>query len=306
MALRTLDSVGRWGGEEFAAILPETNAEGAVMLAERVRSAVAGHTFAAAGLRLTCSVGIATFPDDGENRDLLVETADHAMYAAKRLGRNQVRSSADPAVRALGPMLDTARPRDDALLVGTMEALSALMEARRVGDDAPGIAGLAIRVARAMNADEAEVRLIGLAALLQDIGKAMVPGGILEKPGALTDEEWELVRAHPAVGADAVQRIPSLSPLAPIIRSHHERWDGAGYPDGMAGASIPPEARILGVVSAYTAMINDRPYRQRCDSRQALRELQRCAGTQFDPEVVEALADVLAAESSGESYERVG
>ena len=119
---------------------------------------------------------------------------------------------------------------------------------------------------------------------------------MLQKPGRLTAEEWALVHAHPGVGADVVSRVPALRVLAPLIRAHHERWDGRGYPDGLAGEAIPLGARIVGVANAYAAMTSERPYRARTEAAWALGELQRAAGTRFDPTVVAALERVLAAD----------
>jgi HD-GYP domain-containing protein (c-di-GMP phosphodiesterase class II) len=155
------------------------------------------------------------------------------------------------------------------------------------------VATLTMRVAFALGCDAAEVRMIGLAARLHDVGKVAVPDAVLQRPGRLSAEEWGPMRMHPIVGADVVSRVPALRALAPVIRAHHERWDGGGYPDGLAGEAIPLGARIVAVVDAYSAMTTDRPYRQGRDAAWALGELRRCAGTQFDATVVEALARVV-------------
>src|SRR5207245_10448481 len=112
----------------------------------------------------------------------------------------------------------------------------------------------------------AEARLVGLAGGLNDIGKVAVADVVRQKPGRLTAEEWALVHAHPGVGADVVSRVPALRVLAPLIRAHHERWDGRGYPDGLAGEAIPLGARIVGVANAYAAMTSERPYRARTEA----------------------------------------
>jgi HD-GYP domain-containing protein (c-di-GMP phosphodiesterase class II) len=128
------------------------------------------------------------------------------------------------------------------------------------------------------------------------VGKVAIPDAVLQKPGRLTEEEWELMRTHPAVGADVVSHIPALRPLVPVIRAHHERWDGQGYPDHLKGEAIPLGARILMVVDAYVAMTVDRPYQPARAPAVALAELCRCAGSQFDPQVVMALEQILLAE----------
>jgi diguanylate cyclase (GGDEF)-like protein len=295
-ALREPDTLGRWGGEEFVAVLPETDGEAAVLVAERVRAAVAIHTFwAAGGAHLTCSIGVAAYPHNADSRDMLIEQADQAMYAAKRLGRNQVRSAGDPAVAALEAGSGQHGSRDESTLSGMIEALAALADARdcRAGEHLHGVSALAARLALELGLDTSEAHLVGMAGRLQDIGNVAIPDGILSKTGPLSEQEWEQVRNHPEVGAAVVSRIPRLGMLASVIRAHHERWDGGGYPDRLQGKGIPLGARILAVADAFAAMTADRPYRKAMTPGNALAEIERCAGSQFDPEVAEALRRVL-------------
>ncbi|MGI4787652.1 MAG: bifunctional diguanylate cyclase/phosphohydrolase, partial [Janthinobacterium lividum] len=293
--LRGIDTVGRWGGEEFVALLPETDRDSALILAEIVRDTIASHGFqAGGGGRLTCSQGVAVFPDDAGDRFGLVAAADRAMYAAKRLGRNQVRSITDPAVAALGAG-DQAGSREEATLCGEVAALAALVAARDryTGQHTDEVAALSIRLALALGQDMQAARMAGLVGQLHDVGKVAIPDAVLQKPGRLTEAEWALMRQHPVVGADVVSRMPSLRVIAPSIRGHHERWDGSGYPDGLAGEAIPLAARIVAVADAYGAMTTDRPYRRGMAPRPALEEMHRCAGTQFDAAVVAALGQTL-------------
>jgi HD-GYP domain-containing protein (c-di-GMP phosphodiesterase class II) len=134
-----------------------------------------------------------------------------------------------------------------------------------------------------------------LAGRLHDIGKVAVPDAILQKPARLSEEEWVQMKRHPVVGAEVLAHIPSLRPLTPMIRAHHERWDGMGYPDQLQGEQIPLAARMITIVDAYIAMVVDRPYQQGRSAQEALVELRRCAGTQFDPVIVEALCALLQA-----------
>jgi diguanylate cyclase (GGDEF)-like protein/PAS domain S-box-containing protein len=294
--LRRRDTVGRWGGEEFVAILPERQADEALVLAEKVRATVAAHTFrVGGGLHLTCSVGMASYPVHAREREGLLSAADHAMYGAKRFGRNQVRAANDPAVLALFSESHREEGREEAALVGMVEALVTLVEAR---DDSTGrhshqVADLMLQLARALGLPPAEAQMITLAGRLHDVGKVVIPDAVLQKVGPLAEEEWELIRTHPVVGASVVSHIPVLRPLAPVIRAHHERWDGQGYPDHLKGETIPLGARILMAVDAYLAMTVDRPYQKACAPAAALAELCRCAGSQFDPHVVEALTFLL-------------
>jgi response regulator RpfG family c-di-GMP phosphodiesterase len=150
-------------------------------------------------------------------------------------------------------------------------------------------------LAREMGLSEARLRDVQLGAMLHDVGKYRVPDAILTKPGPLTEEEWKVMRMHPEFGADFVARIPFLAAAKDIIRHHHERWDGGGYPDGLAGKAIPLEARIFGCVDAYDAIVSERCYKGPQPSSVAMAELKRCAGTQFDPRVVDAFERCLPA-----------
>jgi len=294
--LRAVDTLGRWGGEEFVALLPQTGGAEAEALAERLRAAVATHAFTGAGLHLTCSLGVATYPADAADRAGLVAAADAAMYAAKRLGRNQVRRAGSAAVVALLDGPAAGGGREEGALVGTVAALASLIEERDAytGQHTAAVAELALGLALALGCDAAQARLIALAGQLHDVGKVAVPDAVLLKPGPLTPVEWALIRRHPAVGAAVLALVPALRTLAPIVRAHHERWDGGGYPDGLAGAAIPLGARVLAVADAYAAMTTARVHQSARPADAALAELRRGAGSQFDPVVVAAFADVPA------------
>ena len=151
----------------------------------------------------------------------------------------------------------------------------------------------AIAVARAMHLSDDDVSAVHLGTLLHDIGKIVVPEDVLTKRDALTDDEWARIRTHPAVGADLVARVPMLRNIRPIVLSHHERYDGSGYPSGLAGDRIPLGARIIAVADAYEAMTSMRPYRNALTTHDAIAELRAVAGTQLDPEVVERFIEVI-------------
>ncbi len=293
---RGVDAVGRWGGEEFVVLLPDADTAEALQAAERIRAAIARHQFnLGQGAHLTCSIGVAAWPTDGVDRDTLVRGADRAMYAAKQLGRNQVIAASDHTAAVLAA--DAAiSGREEQALLGAVEALAAVVDARDsyVGAHSADVAVLSQRLALTLGCDANQTHLVGLAARLHDVGKVGVPDVILNKPGRLTDDEWQLIQQHPAVGADIAGRIPRLRSITPLIKGHHERYDGTGYPDRLAREAIPLGARIICAADAYSAMITDRPYRSGRGSAEALKELRRCAGTQFDPRIVEALAQIVA------------
>ena len=294
--LRASDTVGRWGGEEFIVILPETTTGDALIVAERIRSTVSQYTFeVGGGVHLTCSIGVATYPEHAQNQQTLVHAADQAMYGAKRLGRNQVRVIDDPAVQMLVAGNSAGEDREEAALRGTVKALAMLVERRDAssGHYTQQVANLVYDLACALHIPESEAHMLALAGQLHNIGKVAIPDALLRRPGPLTSEEWKQMQLTPIIGAEVISYIPSLRPLAPIIRAQREQWDGQGYPDHLAGHTIPPGSRLLAIAIAYVVMINGRPYQPSRSSADALAELQRCAGTQFDPEMVEALANLL-------------
>ncbi len=301
--LRSIDTVGRWGGEEFVVLLPDIAAAGdVVQIAERIRSAVAENIFGVGGgLRLTCSIGAAWYPEHGFGREELMAVVDGAMYAAKHLGRNQVRRADDPVVHELLNAQKTEGGREEKAMMGTVKALAMLVEKRdqATGTHAQGVADMMKQVALEVGLDEQEAHMLALAGWLHDIGKVAIPDAILRKPGKLDEAEWIIMRTHSEIGAEIVSQVPSLRALAPIIRAHHERWDGTGYPDKAGQDHIPLGARIVAVVDAYTAMTERRPYQRERTSEEALREICCCAGTQFDPAIVEALERLLKKEREG-------
>jgi diguanylate cyclase (GGDEF)-like protein len=294
--LRLIDTAGRWGGEEFVAILPEMTIAEAQIFAEDLRVDVAAHLFSVGGgSRLTCSIGVACYPTHASGREDLINAADQAMYAAKRLGRDQVRRVDDPLVQTLLLEKNEEGGRDESALAGIVAALSRLMEAHdpSIGQHSLEVSELLPGLTQNLGLPIAEAQMIALAGRLHDIGKISLPTSILHNPGRLTEEEWAMVRTHPVTGAEVVSSIPVLRPLASVIRAHHERWDGQGYPDQLAGKAIPFGARIIAVANAYMAMTVERPYQPARSQALALAELKRCAGSQFDPQMVDAIESLL-------------
>jgi HD domain len=162
------------------------------------------------------------------------------------------------------------------------------------GEHSQGVVALALDVGRELRMGARAQRTLEFGALLHDIGKLRTPDEIINKPGPLTDEEWEIVRRHPVDGQAMLDRIGGLlADVGVVVRAHHERWDGGGYPDGLAGARIPLAARIICACDAYSAMTTNRSYRRAMSPADALAELRRCAGSQFDPQVVTAIAAVV-------------
>jgi HD-GYP domain-containing protein (c-di-GMP phosphodiesterase class II) len=164
-----------------------------------------------------------------------------------------------------------------------------------------GVAALATAVGRQLGLDDERLGELRLAAELHDVGKLAIPDAVLAKPGPLDDEEWQFVRRHTLIGERILAGAPALRGVGQIVRSSHERWDGGGYCDGLAGEQIPLASRIIFACDAYSAMTSSRPYHEPLDRAGAVAELRRCAGTQFDPRVIETLCLVLATEEAADS-----
>lgn len=277
----------RYGGEEFALILPGAGSEQALAVAERVRRAVAHHAFPGGAAqpegRLTVSVGAAVFPADAAGAADLCQHADQALYRAKDAGRNAVRLFADGGPD--GPEADAEEDaRNIPRVIRSLMALANLKD-RYTYSHSERVAHYAGAIAERLNLLPGEVRRIKYAALVHDLGFAGIDPQLLEKPGALTDKELEIVRAHTVLGVSIIEPFGDLRDLIPIVAHHHEHWDGSGYPKGLRGEMIPLGARILGVANAYDAMRRHRPYRAALSLEEAVRELRENAGTQFDPRI---------------------
>jgi putative nucleotidyltransferase with HDIG domain len=209
---------------------------------------------------------------------------------------------AELVVRQAAVLLEQCESREarDRLYRETLAALSNALEAKdgETSDHTQEVAELAVEVGAVLGLPADELRHVELGALLHDIGKIRIPESILNKPGPLTDDQWKVMRSHPEVGERILAPLDSLKSVLPIVRSSHERWDGTGYPDGLEGGEIPLGARIVAVCDAYRAMVEARPYRDGRSRGEAIEELRAAAGSQFDPESVKALLEVLRRRSA--------
>lgn len=287
---RRIDTAARIGGGDFALVLPESDEHGAYMVAERVRDAAKG-AFAAGPVPLTMSLGVASYPAQAETADVLVRAAHRALYGAKELGRDRsVIYSADIA----GFLSETAGSpgTQDELLLATVLSLAEALDIRDAGTarHSQTVGRYAEAMARELGLSRARVERVRLAGVLHDVGKIGVSDTILRKPGPLTEAEWVEMRTHPEIGA-RILGTASFGDVRDWVLAHHERPDGRGYPYARED-DVPLEAKILAVADAYEAMTADRIYRPAIGPDAARGELRRCAGTQFDKRVVEALLRV--------------
>ncbi len=281
--LRASDTAYRIGGDEFAVILPDARSWGALEFTQRLRHALPGFG-ATAGI---------TDAETLVARDELIHDADMALLAAKRSHQQAI---------IYTPELEPAQVPDTIDEQHNQTLASALARAVDAKDaytrsHCQTVSQLAAVVAAELGFEGERLAKLRLAGLLHDVGKIGIPDAILNKPAALTDGEYEVMKSHAQLGYEIVEAA-GLSEQAQWVRHHHERIDGRGYPDGIAGEDIPLESRIILVADAFEAMTSDRPYRRAPGREFALAELQRGAGSQFDPAVVDALTRVL--ERTGE------
>jgi diguanylate cyclase (GGDEF)-like protein len=284
------DCLARWGGEEFALLLKGVASDAELdRRAQRLRTGVARSPVTAGGVsvRLTISIGAARAQGELDNLDALVEAADRCLYVAKRHGRNRVSLVPHLAVT------DVPATEPDVVSMARALAVAAGVRGGVPETHAEQVALLATLTAERMALPVGVVMRCRLGGWLHDVGKAAIPERILDKPGPLDEEEWKLMRTHPAVGEEITCRVAQLREAAAAVRHHHERYDGGGYPDGLAGVAIPIEARIVAAADAYAAMTADRSYSAARTPQEAAAELRRSAGSHLDPGVVTALLDVL-------------
>jgi diguanylate cyclase (GGDEF)-like protein/putative nucleotidyltransferase with HDIG domain len=275
------DLVARTASDELGIVLVDTRAVDARAALEHLIGELekAGEPIVSG---TSVSMGVAGLEREMTAEGLLA-SARIACRHAQGAGGGQALLAAEQPEAAL------QRPRE------AVEALAvALTERDRyTGEHSEAVIEMCAAVARNLGLRDAEVDRIRSAALLHDIGKVAIPDEILHKPGPLTDEEWVLMREHPVIGERILNVLPGMSAVARIVRHEHERWDGLGYPDGLSGEAIPLGSRIIIVADTYHAITSHRPYREARSHSEAIEELTRCAGTQFDPTVTAALVGYL-------------
>lgn len=251
----------RLGGDEFCALVAVAGDRH-----DRVGAEIAASlTQCGEGFHVTASYGAAA-ATVGDDADALLRRADRRMYEEKHSRRP---SAASQAVDALLAIVDERHPS--------------------LSSHVAGVAALAHEVAAGLGLRDAALDAVDHAAALHDVGKIAIPDAILDKPGPLDDDEWVFMRQHTVIGERVLRAVPALRAAAPLVRASHERWDGTGYPDGRRGGEIPLGASVIAACDALDAMLEDRPYQRTRTLSEALAELRRCSGTQFDPSVVAAV-----------------
>lgn len=286
----------RYGGEELTILLPNKDENYALNLAENIRKKIEMYKFKGEENqpygKVTVSLGVSTFPSKAKNENELINSADDALYRAKFFNKNRVE-----CYYSILEELKSDIEEEHIDLITSIKTLISVINAkdRYTYAHVERVVMYAKLLADELNLCEENKKILKYGAYMHDIGKIDISKDILNKKMPLTDEEWNILKAHPSNGAEIIKSVESLKNIIPIILYHHERYDGKGYPEGLKGEEIPYLARVLTVVDSFDAMTSNRPYNKRKTYEEGIIELKRCSKTQFDPEIVEAFIQVIEA-----------
>ncbi|MDD5092890.1 MAG: PAS domain S-box protein [Dehalococcoidia bacterium] len=295
-SLKNNDMVFRYGGDEFILLVRSTHVKKADKIARRIRQKWEERvksSFPSSEMLLQISAGIVDFPDDGDTIDSLMNLVDIALYQSKRRGGATTTRVSDLDELAASGVLGLAT-------LDQIYALAAAVDARdkEMYGHATRVAGLCERIGKAMGLTQMDLVKLHSAAILHDIGKFGVSDAILSKPGKPTEEEWALLTRHSAEGAKIVEHVKDLADIVPDIRHHHEWYDGSGYPGRLKSIEIPIRARIISVADTYDTLTSARSYADVMSHTEAMAELQRCSGSQFDPAIIGVFFRVMGEQQS--------
>ena len=287
--VRISDVVIRYGGEEFVIIAPEIVPEAAYRLGQRICQSVANHRFSgndAFDTSLSISIGISVYPLWADTGRELILQADQALYHAKFNGGNRAELYPDAEDQTVNLRSD----EEDAVVLAAVRTLLRVISARDgyTYSHSQRVMKYALSIGKRLDMKSEELRTLQWASLVHDLGKIQLSSNVLMKPEGLDDAEWALIQRHPDTSAQIIEPIiERMGAISDVVRAHHERLDGSGYPHGLTGESIPFAARILTVADAIDAMRAERPYRKSLDTQEIIKELEMFSGVQFDPVVVE-------------------
>lgn len=270
---RAEDIIARWGGDEFVVLLPQTTGTAAQEICERIRKACSASNQGI--IQPSVALGYATKTQSEQTIQQVLKQAEDAMYRNKMLSAKSSRSD---------------------LVASLQQTLQE--KSHETKEHAHRLQNVSVALGEALGMSGSDLDKLSLSALLHDIGKVAIPGNILDKPESLDAAEWELMKQHPEMGYRIAAASPELATFAEYILTHHERWDGSGYPKGLKGGEIPFLSRILAVVDAYDAMTHDRPYRKGMPSSEVLEEIKVCMGFQFDPKIVKVFVDMMSSQTA--------
>ena len=321
--IREGDTAGRYGGDEIAVILPNTSVSQAKYIAEYLTYSLSCFFIDDVG-PVKVSVGISTYPEVANDKEKLLILAEQAMYISKAKGYKDGMSAIisstdfnfwdDVALKSYAEVIgkrhsqlginfeeelisqfNAEHAMSDTRIIEVATSLAGAIDAKDpyTKDHSTSVSKFSEALARAINLPEDEVEHIKLGALLHDVGKIGIPETILQKEGPLSDEEWQIMKQHPTIGTEKVlMPNPALRNLIPIVKHHHERIDGKGYPDGLSNGDIPLEAKIVAIADTYHALISDRPYRRGMNIEKAISILEEGAGTQWDADLIRTFVSI--------------
>ncbi len=287
------NSAARYGGEEFTVLMYDAPEEVALNLAELLRSKIEEafeDKYIEYG-KLSVSIGVATYPKTAKSKDELIKYADDALYRAKSFHKNKVEY-----YQSILEEIKAEIDEDDIAIISSIKTLISIINAKdkytyRHVERVVILCGL---LADELGLSEYDKKILKYSAYLHDIGKINIPKDILVKKMRLTEEEWNLLKQHPADGVEIIAPVSSLEDTIPIILHHHERYGGGGYPAGLKGEEIPYLARVLTVVDSFDAMTSNRPYSIGKTYDEGIKELADCSGTQFDSDIAAAFTKVIS------------
>jgi len=286
--IRNSDQAFRYGGDEFAILLPQTTIEAASQVTERVRESIASE-LDTGDINITASIGLASWPEDGMSHSDIIAAADLTLYRAKWSGGNRIFCASGTLSNLYFTESSTSKKDSNNRILSIIYNLAETIDSRtlRTRNHSKKVAEYAITLGKAIEINTIGLKRLEACALLHDIGKINISDEILDKPDDLTDEDWAVIKSHPQLGANIVDHIPKLAKCADGIRHHHENFDGTGYPHGLKGEDIPLDARILAITSAFDISISNMEDSGSATVPAALEEIKKCAGTKFDPHLVE-------------------
>lgn len=288
------DIVARYGGEEFAILLPDTSEKEAIVTAEKTRKNVEETYFEGEenqpNGKITVSIGISVYPDKAKNDMELIKSADDALYRAKFFNKNRIETYTS--------ILDELKRDIDEKHIDLVTSIKTLISVINAKDrytygHVERVVFYCRLLASKLKLSEEDKKNFIYGAYMHDIGKINISKDVLLKKMPLTKDEWEILKQHSADGVEIIKPVKSLNNLIPLILHHHERYDGKGYPENLEGEDIPYLARALTVVDSFDAMTSNRPYNKRKTYLEAIEELKKCSGTQFDPEIAAAFIEVI-------------
>lgn len=308
--LRKSDCLARYGGEEFVVLMSHTDKVGAQEAVNRLVEKISGHIFKIGGLaiRLKVSVGISVFSQDSDcdSPSKLLDAADRALQRAKNSGGNialtysELYKERKGSFRKMNPYeevnvlkrkIQKLSQRVDRVVLESIYAFSKSLEARDyyTAEHAEKMVSIALKVGKEIGLSQDMLDSLERGAMLHDIGKIGISDQILRKKSKLTQEEYNMIKVHPKIGAEIIRSIHFLRDVVPIVLHHHERWDGTGYPSGLKAKEIPLTARIVAICDAYQALTSNRPYRKAYSKEAAINILKEESGVHYDRDLVNIL-----------------